>query len=708
MTGRRAALAWALVAAVFGTSVAGLEPNMLEEGIVVHAAERMLGGEHLYRDILVFTAPLPYELLALGFRVLGAEIWVARAAVVCLQALATGLLFASARRAGLGLLAHAAAAALAAAPPLAFPLLSTYFYTTLAFYLCFVALYAALRAGESTGWAVAAGVSVGAIALCKQHTGAILAAVLLPGLWLACPPGERRSRLAGYAAGGLGLAVATLALYTLRGDLGALLHTQIEIPLALGKAASFATPFITLWPPGHVAPEIEGQLSLYVPWISTALYGIFTTPRLVFGTQLLYALPFAALGAAALRMLGGSRVHPIVWLQAAVTLAMTQNLYPRPDWGHLVVSLPAAIVLLVVLPAHTGEARPPRAWLGALAAYSMGLFACGALWATLALHAASGEPTLGPRVPLRPVSLAMRSPALSLLTDFLRARLAPGEEIFVARQEPLLYFATGARNPTPFPGVLPGMPELQEPDILKALERVRFVVMSDLDQPSHTYYRDELPHVWSYLERHFAIPDSFPVSEQSWIFALERGPDRGETAIDLIEARPGARAWIREADGSLRESKDPLPRLGGRQLQRPLPVVLGPLGGGVDYEIDVPPRAALVSAVGFWALASVDHWYQHPALLDLSVSLGRDGRFEELARVGFGERFWLRRDWWPVEVDLSRFAGERVTLRLEASSPTPIPGDRLAWWGSPRVVVGGVRRPLLDPRSVAPGARPHS
>ena len=63
----------------------------------------------------------------------------------------------------------------------------------------------------------------------------------------------------------------------------------------------------------------------------------------------------------------------------------------------------------------------------------------------------------------------------------LRRHTRPHEAIFVARQEPLVFFATDTRNPTPFEGVLPGLREWQEPLILEALADVHFAVMSDID-----------------------------------------------------------------------------------------------------------------------------------------------------------------------------------------------------------------------------------
>ena len=146
-----APIGWALAAAAAGGLAAPLDPNLLEEGIVVHAAERMVAGEHLYRDVVLHTAPLPYELLALLFRVFGSEIAVARAAVVVFQALGTGLLFAALRRAGLGVLAHPAAAAVTVAPILLVPLFSSFFYTTLAVYLALTEIGPRLRAARSAG-----------------------------------------------------------------------------------------------------------------------------------------------------------------------------------------------------------------------------------------------------------------------------------------------------------------------------------------------------------------------------------------------------------------------------------------------------------------------------------------------------------------------------------------------------------------------------
>ena len=83
---------------------------------------------------------------------------------------------------------------------------------------------------------------------------------------------------------------------------------------------------------------------------------------MVLSTQVLYALPFVALAATALVRL--ARPLPAaLWLNGAVLLALTANLFPRADWGHLVYVLPPACVQLCLLAGQIGAARaqPGRA-----------------------------------------------------------------------------------------------------------------------------------------------------------------------------------------------------------------------------------------------------------------------------------------------------------------------------------------------------------
>ncbi len=687
--GNWAALGWALLGALVCWSMAGLEPNLVEEGTVVHVAQRIAHGDRLYRDIVFFSGPLPFQLLALLFRVFGEELVVGRMAAVGLYGVAIAFAYAFLRRAGVGPLAHAAAATLAAMPILLFPLLSIFWYTNLALYLSLIVLYVALRATHSPRWAFAAGVLVSGVALCKQSIGVILAAALLAALSLSTSQ-ERRPRLLGsMVAGGASVAALTLGLFALNGTLSDALRCLITIPLSI--EAGYSSPFINLWPLGSLSPEIAPNKVLYLPNYFYLAYGILSSPgpRVILVTQILYALPLAVLLATLLRRL----IAPLpaaAWIGAAVLLAMSSNLFPRTDWGHLVFVLPTTVVQLVLLAAPS-RAATRRRTLGPAVAAGLLILIVGAAatYVGSGIRSLSIESYWGPRVPLRPVSEIQRLWSIPVVIEYLRKVIQPGDPVFVARAEPLLYFATDARNPTPYPGILPTLREEQQETIVRALENTRFVVMSDIDQPLYTYYSEELPRVQAHLERHYGIARDFPIADFSWIVVLERGQDRGPVGVDLLGERSRASRWIRTLSGRELSTTEPLPKVGVRQNHRPLLVQLGPRGGWVDFELRLPPGARFRAGVGFRGLVSRQNMHVHPsgATMELAVRAQGKSDFETLARHRVDDSRWGGRRWEPFEADLARFGGQRVTLRLATVPDYFFGAETFSWWGSPRITL---------------------
>lgn len=687
------ALGWATLGALAGASVAPLEPNLLEEGFIVHAAQRIVAGEDLFVDIASFTGPVPYEFLALLFRFFGDSLWVPRVAVVALHALACAAAWAIGRRAGSALAGHAVAACLVAAPVLLFPFFSIYFYVTIAWSLSWIAVYAALRGTRSLRWCFAMGAFVAMIALCKQTLGIALAVALVASTSACAARGARlRAAVAG-VSGGLGAALIVVAIYGALGQLGDVFDWLVTVPFSLGE--TFRAPYMNLWPLGEYGEEIA--FGLYVPWLYSATANIFAshTPTwIILLTQLCFALPpLALLGTLAICTRG--RWPAVVWIHFASLAALCTNLFPRSDWGHLVFVLPSAAVQLVLIAA--GRAATPAArWRAAAATALVATLALGCAAAAARLYEFAEPPRFGPRVPLRPVSHMSRNPALPRVIEYLNERVEPGEPIFVARAEPLLYYATGTSNPTPYPGVIPGIREEQQRAILEGLEHVRYVVMSDIDQPLFLYYRDELPLVQEYLERHFRVPEAFMDRPTDWIIVLERGPDRGPTAIDLFDARQEGRTWVRDAAGARHDAGRAPPRLAVRQNRRALPLWLGPRGGGIDFEIEVPPDAIFQADVGHPFMVDDRNGWDHPARCRMVVSVVADGKRETVGAVRVVNpivrlgRIVLPdpdpgRHWTPFEVDLRRYAGRRVTLRLEVIPEVRLGPDALGWWGSPRI-----------------------
>ncbi|MEZ4217168.1 MAG: hypothetical protein R3E88_11870 [Myxococcota bacterium] len=677
-------LAWAMAGAAACAWMTPLEPNMLEEGIALHLAQRMVGGEHLFRDLASFTGPLPFELLALLFRAFGDGIFVARGAVAAMHGAATAACFALAYRARGDALAHVAAAAFAAAPVLLFPLFSLYFYALTALHLAMIAAWATARALDDARFALAAGALVALVALCKQNLGAGLAVAFLGCLAFARGAAPLARRLALYAAGGASVAAATLALYAWRGDLAALVDSLVFLPLSFRD--TFGSAYPNLWPPGELLGDVYVERSRYVPALYGFRYGVFgrlgATPSLA--TQALYAAPFAALALAAVAALRRG-LAPATWVHAALLAALVPGLFPRTDWGHLVYVLPAAVVQLCLVARAPAARAQRRALAAALAAgLAVAVVATG-VW----LHRAAGPATFGPKLPLRPVNEMLKAPALPRVIRALRERAAPGEPIFVARAEPIVYYATGTTNPTPYSGVIPGMREEQERVITRALERVRFVVMSDIDQPLYLYYSDELPGVWAHLERYFRVARGAP---PGWLTLLERGEDRGPTAVDLFDRRASGRAWVREPGAPPAPAPSPAPRLAARMNRRVLDFWTGADGGGVDFEVDVPRDAVFQADVGLWQTIGLTSEYAHPERTIAIASLRRAGEPEdarvELARASLLDGRHQGRTWLPLEADLAAFAGARVELRLEVRPQGRIDErHRLAWFGSPRIAL---------------------
>jgi len=682
-------LGWAAIGALVCAVMAPLEPSLLEEGLILHLAERMVEGERLFVDLASFTGPFPFEVLAFLFRLFGAEIAVARAVIVVLSGASCAVVFSLARQVGLRNSAHVAAAAFASGPVFLFPLHSTYFYSTIAYHLVLISVYAGLRGARCDRWAVFAGALAAFAVLTKQSVGLVIAPTLVLAVLLSSPQTRRWRATGATVLGGAAVAVITVAYYGATGALRAMVDSLVFLPLTFEEA--FGSAFINFWPPGEFSPELSGQAHFYTPFVYSLLRGaVLKAPSfaMTLTTQALYAAPLLALVATGLRRLRGP-MHPAIWFHAAALLALVSNLFPRTDWGHLVYCLaPAVVQLLLLVPVQEG---PSRALRRGAAGAGMACLLAGALYVGVELWKLSGPPNLGSRVPLRVVSRLYQAPALARVVRFLEERVEPGEAIFVPRSEPLIYFATHTRNPTPYSGVIPGILDEEEEAIVAALEDVRFVVMSEIDQPVFTVYRDLLPGVAAYLERYFELPLEFQKKGYGWIVVYQRRGDRGETAIDLFDLADEAHRWVRvSGDGDASEiqiAEAETPLLATSRNRRPLPIWMDAWGGGIDYEIQVPESGVFQADVG---LARIRGYRPiHPMRVTFSLSLSTGGAFETVASREVLHDASEGNHWTPFEADLSAHAGRRVVLRLEVMPEKSLPKPKVAWWGSPRVVCAG-------------------
>jgi len=308
------------------------------------------------------------------------------------------------------------------------------------------------------------------------------------------------------------------------------------------------------------------------------------------------------------------------------------------------------------------------------------------------------------RVPLRPIGPGVRGYPLRQVVSFLERYTQRGEAIFVARAEPLIYFATDTKNPTPFPGIFPAMRQEQEAIILEALRDVRFVVMSDVDQPALTHYRDELPGVQAYLERHYHAVEALGDDRSFYVTVLQRGKDRGETLVDFVARFPSGRSFIR-AGGERQPVAALERRLPTRRNRRPLGFPLGPEGGGIEFDVEVPPAAVFEAGVSLGGLITADRLLTVPEHSTVVVSIGRGEAMARIAEVELGG--YVSPRWTPIEADLGAWAGQRVTMRFELiRSPDEKPSGmtQIGYLGSPRLARRPAPRGRPQPRSPSPAA----
>jgi hypothetical protein len=344
--------------------------NLLDEGFVLHVAERVLQGQVPYRDFFTQLTPGAFLALAAVFSVTGPSVLVGRWVTVVIGLLITALLYLGGRR----VLSRPTAALTA----LAFPVWGIgqgWFYPNYSWFAlagCMVALECTLRAvapapfrtpgsGRPVGpaphthhsarpallWATAAGLACGVAAFCKQNMGLFALLGLAGAVFLLGAATWRRrfllALLMGLAA--LPVPLALVAWLAQQGALEGFLRDAVWIPLAVFPR-EMAAPYPSIWPPWPAPQDVPGQgawIFRLVCLLPPLLYGLAALRLLL----LLLPLPLRR------PQHPQHTAHPgaeAVWL--AFALAIWATAFPRADFDHVQVALgPAFVVGAVVMEA---------------------------------------------------------------------------------------------------------------------------------------------------------------------------------------------------------------------------------------------------------------------------------------------------------------------------------------------------------------------
>ncbi|HML16462.1 MAG TPA: hypothetical protein VK419_05530, partial [Bryobacteraceae bacterium] len=433
------------------TSAAHLSLDYNDEGIYFDGALRMLHGQMPYRDFFALAGPGTFAIIAGALRMFGISLAAARATVVFDIALMAACLF---------WMVWNLSGRLAAIPTtIAFVAFDTAGPTTvvvnhrwdsaawaiLATTLIFAAIPSPKKERAGMLPIALAGFAAGIAAWCTPNVALVAVALAL------CI----RKRLAPFAAGiALAMVPGTLWLAS-RGALRPMLDSL------LWSAANYSGPNRTpyAWVNGGYAPLFQGSSGVQAVVIFAVMI-FFTLPA---------TLPFVS----AIWIAKRPEIRIVVLLSSGAALLLST--YPRWDLMHL-TQIAAPFYALTAALVAGSRVRVPIALATLMIALT---------YLSTPIKQRMGEVS-------RATSLGRLhgDPADFELLREIQSRVARSDSLFVFPYRPSLYFMTGARNPTRYSFLQPGMfPEKDEWTALSELQADPPVWVYYTDLPESAYLR---------------------------------------------------------------------------------------------------------------------------------------------------------------------------------------------------------------------------
>lgn len=392
--------------------------SLSDEGVIVHGAIRILGGQVPYRDFFEFIGPGSFFVLAAWLKIFGATFDAVRLLSIATLALIAALTYVAARMAS----GHrVVAAALTAAWLIRAPHdTNHHWFTTAASMACAVALLFAMLSPPARLACFAAGLFAGAAAMTTQTRGAVLAAGVV--VVLLSRPDRRRAVV--MAVAGIGtVPLIAAAYFAAVGALGAALNDAVMFPLRQ-----------------YTRVQVVG-------------YGAFASAE---DAGVLAAFPLAFVLIVIAKYVRGLSTEQLL---APLALAGVGFLgaYPRPDATHLAFVVPLAIPALTLAVSALREALKGRARVVVAA----GLIA---VWAwhvadSVAFRIAIARASLPVVATARGVvhvAPGVRTRDLAWLLDGIERHTAPTDAFFFYPYIPMLPFLTQRQHAAHLDVVIPG------------------------------------------------------------------------------------------------------------------------------------------------------------------------------------------------------------------------------------------------------------
>jgi 4-amino-4-deoxy-L-arabinose transferase-like glycosyltransferase len=397
-----------------------------DEGIYLASAMRLAHGDLLYRDVFYYLPPGTPLIHAAALRLFGEKLWAARVPLAIDVGILTACVFwLTSRLAGL----------------------RSGFVTGFCFLAFETAEHDRLVADhrwDSSAWATLSIVLTASLVPSPSRTRALLAgAAAAVAAWITTP----------VAIVVVTIVVAAWALRPLRNMVMFILAGTVACSIGFVVWLAARSDFrafldAILWPASHYASANRTPYGWVIGGYANLFQGVTGGEMVVVAIFLLFltlpaTLPVLAVVAWPIRL--RHRAEPMIVFLLVSMLALIVSTLPRPDLIHLMYISPVAFALASVL---ITRALPGRA--------TMIIAICSLLMAatdfSIAANRRIGEPSIQTRLgTIRGTEGDLM--VLRLVTDHVH----PGDTFFAFPYWPNFYLFAGARNPTRYAYMQPGM-----------------------------------------------------------------------------------------------------------------------------------------------------------------------------------------------------------------------------------------------------------
>jgi len=679
--------------------------NALDEGTLLHVAERITKGEVLYRDVAISLMPGIYYLQAILFLIFGYSVEVGRyLQMVVLATNAAVLYLISCRFVNRGgsfvvVMLFVATNAFAYRFPNYCPLSILFILLSFLCFLCYLSQ-------RKNTYILLSGFSLALSFLFKQNYGVL---VFLPLTFLLIVKAFKERSFRPLALFLISFTLPNLFVLSYFYFHGALDDMVKYTVLSLfSKELSIyykPYPFLNRHDPFY----FMGDVPSYAPFpylTDWLLANGFASLEFIYRIiSVAYLVPPLILFISSVYV-GIMLIKKSIWEKEValllVSIGLFLGVFPRADFHHLAIILPP----LLVLGWFIMQRVCIKGWHYVRIPFSLLLVFCVcpfifSVYLPIFSHTPIAQNTAVDTERAKGIKVEkVDAETIKAITSYVRERLKNDEEVLAVPSLPLYYFLSNRKSCTPYPLILPG--SFDEDLFFQQISRASYIVYTDTafeDIPFSTIF----PRIYQYLLANYVVDKDFlstlnmPMYRP--VFILKRGKNDAMAASGLT-------SHLNDAGKGITKKNIGLVPLVGQDTKRVKQmcwlfkdsVALRPPSGFqklfLTYKVIVPLMAKLHFSL---------------ALMPLGINANADGAVLEIHIYDTQSRQPLKIftkyldpktpnvwRWQDFEIDLSGFAEKEVIMSFVCfSGPTLDEAWDEIYLGDPGIVTDGMNNELI-------------